>query len=67
MPDAGQAWHNERTRSAPAPIRPTIEFTITDTARNYVDVTAADLAVLEDGVPQAVDTETSEPGVGRDG
>jgi VWFA-related protein len=40
----------------PPPIRPTIEFTITDAARNYVDVTAQDLQVLEDGVPQTVDT-----------
>jgi VWFA-related protein len=40
----------------PPPIRPTIEFTITDAARNYVDVTAGDLQVIEDGVPQSVDT-----------
>jgi VWFA-related protein len=40
----------------PPPIRPTIEFTIIDAARNYVDITAADLQVLEDGVPQSVDT-----------
>jgi VWFA-related protein len=40
----------------PPPIRPTIEFTITDAARNYVDVTAGDLQVLEDGAPQSVDT-----------
>lgn len=41
---------------APTPIRPTIEFTVKDASRTYVDVTREDLAVLEDGVPQTVDT-----------
>jgi Ca-activated chloride channel homolog len=50
-----------RTRSgyfAPAapPIRPTIEFTIMDSARNYLDVTSEDLDVIEDGIKQSVDT-----------
>lgn len=40
----------------PPPIRPTIEFTVQNADRDYVDVTAADLDVLEDDVPQAVDT-----------
>ena len=40
----------------PPPIRPTFEFTIQDSARNYMDVTAADLEVLEDDVPQQIDT-----------
>lgn len=40
----------------PPPIRPTIEFTIQDEERSYVDVTAADIDVLEDDVPQKVDT-----------
>ena len=41
---------------APPPIRPTIEFTVLDASRRYVDVTAADLEVMEDGVAQKVDT-----------
>lgn len=40
----------------PPPIRPTIEFTVQNAARDYVDVTADDLDVLEDDVPQQVDT-----------
>lgn len=40
----------------PPPIRPTIEFTIQDPGRNYMDVTAADLDVYEDDVLQKVDT-----------
>ncbi len=40
----------------PAPIRPTLEFTVTDPERRFVDVTADDLEVVEDGVPQKVDT-----------
>lgn len=40
----------------PPPIRPTIEFTIQDDQRNYLDVTAADLDVFEDDVLQKVDT-----------
>ena len=50
-----------RTRSGyfaprPPPIRPTIEFTVTDTERSYVSITADDLDVTEDGVAQSVDT-----------
>jgi VWFA-related protein len=41
---------------SPPPIRPTIEFTIMDSARNYVDVTPEDLEVVEDGIRQDVDT-----------
>lgn len=40
----------------PPPIRPAIEFTAMDASRNYVDLTAEDIEVLEDGVPQSVDT-----------
>jgi VWFA-related protein len=40
----------------PPPIRPTVEFTATDRQRAYVSITADDLEVLEDGVPQTVDT-----------
>ena len=47
----------------PAPIRPTIEFTATDPAGDYRDVAADDLELLEDGVPQEIDTfhEASQP------
>lgn len=40
----------------PPPIRPTIEFTVQDPQRGYVDVTAADVDVFEDEVPQTIDT-----------
>jgi VWFA-related protein len=40
---------------SPPPIRPQLELTIRDTNRQYVDVSAADLEVLEDGVPQAIE------------
>ena len=41
---------------SPPPIRPTIEFTVRNAAREYVDVNVDDLEVLEDGVTQVVDT-----------
>jgi VWFA-related protein len=41
---------------APPPIRPTVEFTILDASRRYVDVTKEDLEVLEDNVPQTIST-----------
>ena len=41
---------------APPPIRPTIEFTVRNAARDYVDVNVDDLEVLEDGVQQRIDT-----------
>jgi Mg-chelatase subunit ChlD len=49
-----------RTRSgytapAPPPIRPELEFTITDTTRQYVDLSAADLVVVENGVEQKIE------------
>jgi VWFA-related protein len=40
---------------APPPIRPNIEFTVMDASRSYVDVTADDVSVFEDGVGQKVD------------
>jgi VWFA-related protein len=40
----------------PAPIRPTVEFTILDDHRRYVDATSDDLEVFEDGVVQKIDT-----------
>ena len=39
----------------PSPIRPMLEFTMIDTNRQLLDVSAADLEVVEDGVPQDVD------------
>ena len=40
----------------PAPIRPSLEFRVTDAAHQFVDIAAEDLEVLEDGVAQKVDT-----------
>jgi VWFA-related protein len=41
---------------SPPPIRPALEFTVTDDSRAFVDITAGDLEVVEDGVAQKVDT-----------
>jgi VWFA-related protein len=40
----------------PPPIRASMEFIATDARRQPVDLTAGDLEVLEDGVPQKVET-----------
>jgi Ca-activated chloride channel homolog len=40
----------------PPPVRPQIEFRVTDASRQYVNVTADDIEVVEDTVPQKVDT-----------
>jgi VWFA-related protein len=40
----------------PAPVRATMEFTITDRSRGYVSVAADDLEVVEDGVVQKIET-----------
>jgi Ca-activated chloride channel homolog len=40
----------------PPPIRPTLEFTVTDLSGHYVEISADDLVVSEDGVDQKVDT-----------
>ena len=40
----------------PPPIRPTLEFTVTDLSGEYVEISADDLVVSEDGVDQKVDT-----------
>jgi VWFA-related protein len=40
----------------PAPVRPSIEFTMTDTGRQLLDVTRDDIVVVEDGLEQEVDT-----------
>jgi Ca-activated chloride channel homolog len=39
----------------PAPVRPSIEFTLKDLTREMVDVTIDDLEVVEDGVPQQLE------------
>jgi len=46
----------------PPPIHPTLEFSVQD-AEGYVDITADDLEVVEDGVSQKIDTfqEAVEP------
>ena len=41
---------------SPPPIRPALEFTVTDAARGFVEITADDLEVVEDGAIQKVDT-----------
>lgn len=40
----------------PPPVHPSIEFTITDSERRFVDVSAGDLTVEENGTPQTVET-----------
>jgi VWFA-related protein len=40
----------------PPPIRPSLEFTVTDRNQKYADVAADDLVVIEDGVEQKVET-----------
>jgi VWFA-related protein len=40
----------------PPPIRPALEFTVTDYSHSFVDITADDLEVVEDNVAQTVDT-----------
>lgn len=41
---------------APPPIRPVLEFTVMDGMHRFVDVSAGDLEIREDGVVQSVDT-----------
>jgi VWFA-related protein len=41
---------------APPPVKPSLEFTITDSNEKYLDVEASDLSVIEDGVKQKIDT-----------
>ena len=64
----GNPQYAVRTRagyyaSKPAPIRPAVEFTVTGPGGGYLNVSADDLEVMEDGVPQVVDTfqEAVEP------
>jgi len=48
---------------SPPPIRPTLEFTVTNSSNQYLDVDKEDLEIVEDGVAQKVDTfqEAVEP------
>jgi VWFA-related protein len=48
---------------SPPPIRPTLEFTITNDSEEYLDIAPGDLEIVEDGVVQKVDTfqEAVEP------
>lgn len=41
---------------APPPVKPSLEFTITDQDEKYLNVEASDLSVIEDGVAQKIDT-----------
>jgi VWFA-related protein len=47
----------------PPPVKPTIEFTATDPQGAYLSIAADDLQIVEDGVPQHVETfhEASQP------
>jgi len=40
----------------PPPIRPTLEFTVTDLSGQHVEISATDLVVEENGVEQQIDT-----------
>jgi VWFA-related protein len=40
----------------PPPVRPLLEFTVTDTENRYLDVSRDDLVIAEDGVPQSVES-----------
>jgi VWFA-related protein len=48
---------------SPPPIRPTLEFTVTNDSEEYLDIAPGDLEIVEDGVVQKVDTfqEAVEP------
>ena len=41
---------------SPPPVRPLLEFTVTDTNNHYQDVSSDDLTVLEEGVAQRVES-----------
>jgi len=57
VPKGFHARAREGYRAAlPPPIRPQIEFRITDKASGYVNVAAEDVDVVEDGVKQSIDT-----------
>ena len=51
----------------PPPVRPSLEFTVTGANQEAVDLTRDDLVVLEDGVPQDVDSLPGGRGAGVGG
>lgn len=58
--DAGKG-RTVRTRTGyfapnPPPVRPMLEFTISDSANSYIEISRDDLVVTEDGVEQYVDS-----------
>jgi VWFA-related protein len=58
--DTGDPSHKVRARAGyfapkPPPVRASIEFTITDAERRFVDIDVDDLVVTENGVEQSVD------------
>ena len=64
----GNPDHTIRTRDGyfapdPPPVRPSIEFTITDHERRLLEVGAEDLIVIEDGVEQSIEgfQEAADP------
>ena len=66
--DCGDPKLKIRTRAGyyapkPSPIRPTIEFTAIDPEGRYLEVSADDLEVVENGVPQNVEVfhEATQP------
>jgi len=46
---------NGYTAPKPPPVHPELEFTITDADQRFVDLSASDLVVVEDGVEQKID------------
>jgi Ca-activated chloride channel family protein len=57
LPPGHKARAREGYRAPlPAPIRNTMEFTVTDRSRGFVSIAADDLEVVEDGVVQKVET-----------
>ena len=59
--ETGDPTHRVRARAGyfapkPPPVRASIEFTITDAEKQFVDIDVDDLLVIEDGVEQRVDT-----------
>jgi Ca-activated chloride channel family protein len=50
------ADHDGYQAPEPAPIKPSIDFAVTDLNQHYVDITRDDLIVLEDGVEQKIET-----------
>lgn len=58
--DAGKG-RTVRTRAGyfapdPPPVRPMLEFTISDSANSYIEISRDDLVVTEDGIEQYVDS-----------